>query len=202
MEDKTIKGEGKKSLTEQCVEFCNLIQKAGYKAGVYANLNWFKNYIDASKLNCSIWVAQYNNKCTYTGKYDIWQYSSSEKISGISGNVDVNYLYNESIMKETGQKNSKKSNEEIASEVIAGKWGNGNERKSKLEKAGYNPTTIQNIVNQKLSEEVNTNKKSNEIIANEVIKGLWGNGQERKNRLSKAGYNYEAIQKIVNQKLK
>lgn len=46
-----------------------------------------------------------------------------------------------------------------------------------------------------------SNKKSNEEIANEVIKGLWGNGADRKNKLQAAGYDYNAIQKIVNAKL-
>lgn len=45
-------------------------------------------------------------------------------------------------------------------------------------------------------------KKSNEEIANEVIRGEWGNGQERKDRLTKAGYDYNAVQAIVNKKLK
>jgi uncharacterized protein YgiM (DUF1202 family) len=45
-------------------------------------------------------------------------------------------------------------------------------------------------------------KKSNEEIANEVIRGEWGNGQERKDRLTKAGYNYSEIQTIVNKKMK
>lgn len=42
-------------------------------------------------------------------------------------------------------------------------------------------------------------KKSNEEIAREVINGKWGNGNDRKNRLTKAGYDYAAIQSIVNQ---
>lgn len=42
------------------------------------------------------------------------------------------------------------------------------------------------------------NRKSNEVIAQEVIKGLWGNGQERKDKLKAAGYDYNAIQAIVN----
>ena len=41
-------------------------------------------------------------------------------------------------------------------------------------------------------------KKSNEELAREVLKGLWGNGQERKNRLTAAGYDYNAVQSIVN----
>ena len=47
-----------------------------------------------------------------------------------------------------------------------------------------------------------TTKKSNEEIAREVIKGLWGNGITRKLKLAKAGYNYAEIQKRVNELLK
>lgn len=46
-----------------------------------------------------------------------------------------------------------------------------------------------------------TPKKSNEVIAQEVIQGKWGNGEDRKNRLVAAGYNYETIRNIVNQKV-
>ena len=97
-----------------------------------------------------------------------------------------------------------KSNEELADEVIAGKWGNGDDRKNRLTAAGYNYSAIQSIVNQKLSGGSSAPKastKSNETIAQEVINGAWGNGQERKDRLTAAGYDYNAIQSIVNQKL-
>ena len=98
---------------------------------------------------------------------------------------------------------NKKSIDAIADEVIAGKWGNGNNRKTRLENAGYNYSEVQAAVNNKLSGKSTTSsKKSNETIANEVIKGLWGNGTDRKNKLTAAGYDYNAIQKIVNQKLK
>lgn len=100
------------------------------------------------------------------------------------------------------QPENKKSNEEIADEVIKGKWGNGQERKDKLTNAGYDAFTIQKIVNEKLSGNTSLAKKSNEEIANEVIAGKWGNGQERKDRLTSAGYDATAIQKIVNEKLK
>ena len=100
----------------------------------------------------------------------------------------------------TSTVSNKKSVDVIADEVIAGKWGNGNDRKANLENAGYNYQEVQNKVNEKLGVST-SNKKSNETIANEVIKGLWGNGQERKDRLTQAGYDYNAIQKIVNQKL-
>lgn len=100
----------------------------------------------------------------------------------------------------TSTVSNKKSVDVIADEIIAGKWGNGNDRKTNLENAGYNYQEVQNKVNEKLGVST-SNKKSNETIANEVIKGLWRNGQERKDRLTKAGYDYNAIQKIVNQKL-
>ena len=41
----------------------------------------------------TLWIAEYNSKCNYAGSYDMWQYSSKGKISGISGNVDMNYCY-------------------------------------------------------------------------------------------------------------
>ena len=92
---------------------------------------------------------------------------------------------------------SKKLNEQIADEVIAGKWGNGSDRFNRLAQAGYDGNTIQNIVNQKLSGSVSTpkpSKKSNETIAQEVINGAWGNGEDRKNKLIAAGYDYNTIQ--------
>lgn len=97
---------------------------------------------------------------------------------------------------------TKKSIDTIADEVIAGKWGNGEDRKTRLQNAGYNYSEVQAAVNNKLSgKSTVSSKKSNEEIANEVIAGKWGNGQERKDKLATAGYDYKAIQKIVNQKM-
>ena len=101
----------------------------------------------------------------------------------------------------------KKSVEEIATEVIAGKWGNGTTRKQKLTEAGYDYTEVQSLVNKKLNGKSTTSskpvvttptKKSNEEIAKEVYLGKWGNGASRKKKLTEAGYDYSAIQKIVN----
>ena len=90
----------------------------------------------------------------------------------------------------------------IAKEVIAGKWGNGAERKKKLKAAGYDYDIVQKEVNKLLGKSTTPAKKTNEQIAKEVIKGLWGNGQARKTKLKKAGYNPTTIQKIVNEMLK
>ena len=97
-----------------------------------------------------MWVAQYYTECQYEGEYNIWQYSSSGKVSGVSGNCDMNYLYDEDIIEDTESTNDndKKSVDELAQEVLEGKWGNGKNRKKKLENAGYNYDEVQNRVNE------------------------------------------------------
>lgn len=87
-------GINKATRTEVIKAFCETVQNAGYTAGVYANKNWLTNKIDTSQLSkYKIWLAQYAASPTYTGRYDLWQYSSTGKVSGISGNVDLNWSY-------------------------------------------------------------------------------------------------------------
>lgn len=94
MEDKTIISEGKEYLSKMCNRFCEIINNSTFTPGIYANLNWLKNYLDVSQFSdAKIWVAQYNNECTYDKTYMLWQYTDSGKIDGISGNVDLDYLY-------------------------------------------------------------------------------------------------------------
>jgi len=93
--------------------------------------------------------------------------------------------------------------EEIAKEVIRGKWGNGQERKDKLAAAGYDYAEVQAKVNELLGGKAPvTGGKSIEEVAKEVIRGNWGNGQERKDKLTAAGYNYAEVQAKVNELLK
>lgn len=75
--------------------FCNTIKSAGYTPGVYANKTWLSSYINTSALSgCKIWLAQYNAAGpTYSGRYDLWQYTSKGHVDGISGNVDMNQSY-------------------------------------------------------------------------------------------------------------
>ena len=99
----------------------------------------------------------------------------------------------------------KKSVDEIAKEVIAGKWGTGVDRKNRITKAGYDYAAVQKKVNELLNAKKTTNatpKKSVNEIAKEVIAGKWGSGTDRKNRITKAGYDYSAVQKRVNELLK
>lgn len=95
IEDKSQQNLGKKTLTNMCEAFCTKIEKAGYWAGIYANKYFFTTYLDYEKLQqkYTIWVAQWSSTNTYSGKYDMWQYTSTGKVPGISGNVDMNKLY-------------------------------------------------------------------------------------------------------------
>lgn len=92
------------------------------------------------------------------------------------------------------------SNQEVAMEVIRGRWGNGEDRKKRLLDAGYNYDIIQILVNDIMTGKASTGKSLADI-ADEVIAGEWGNGDERKQKLTKAGYDYNAVQNVVNVKL-
>lgn len=101
--------------------------------------------------------------------------------------------------KELDKTKSVKTINQVAKEVIDGKWGNGDERKRRLRAAGYDPEKVQLAVNAIAAA---SKKKSNMTIAKEVINGKWGTGEERKRKLTQAGYNYNDIQKLVNQLVK
>jgi len=92
----------------------------------------------------------------------------------------------------------RKSNDQLANEVLAGQWGNGDDRRNRLRAAGYDYNAVQSIVNQRVG---GSSRPSNDQIATEVIQGKWGNGADRRNRLAAAGYNYNAIQAIVNRRV-
>lgn len=100
---------------------------------------------------------------------------------------------------------AKKNINTIAQEVINGAWGNGDDRKRRLQAAGYDYNAVQNAVNAKLSGGSYTptaaNGPSLDDIARAVIRGDYGDGDERRRRLEAAGFNYNAVQARVNQML-
>lgn len=95
----------------------------------------------------------------------------------------------------------KKSVDELAKEVLAGKWGSGDARKKNLESAGYDYQAVQNKVNELLKPATPVATKSIDTLAKEVLDGKWGSGDARKKNLEAAGYNYDAVQKKVNELL-
>ncbi|MCD7918663.1 MAG: peptidoglycan-binding protein [Clostridiales bacterium] len=93
--EKSIVALSNSTRTTICKAFCDAIQAGGYTPGIYASTDWINNKLNYTELtDYSIWAAQYASSCTCKADYDIWQYSSKGSVSGISGNVDMDYLYN------------------------------------------------------------------------------------------------------------
>ena len=137
MEDNSLESLGKTKLTNICIAFNTEIEKTGLWAGVYANLNWYNNFLDKNliKKKYTTWIAHYTSGIDkYKGEYDMWQSSSSGRIDGISSNVDTDYLYRD-LISQIGDISPTNPNDEIlklANEVISGKYGNGEARKKAL----------------------------------------------------------------------
>lgn len=188
--------------------FCDRAESRGYFAGIYASTSWFRTMLNDSELyKYAHWVAHYASKCGYTGAYGMWQYSSTKYIDGIVGTpVDHNECYVDypAIIKNAGLNGFSKAAEEtpvlksideVAREILKGKWGNGEDRKTALAKAGYDYAAVQAKVNELL------NIKSIDEIVQEVLAGKWGNGATRKKKLTAAGYDYSEVQAAVNKRV-
>lgn len=91
MEEEGLTYLGKSTLTKIATKFCKIVEKAGYKAGVYANANWFRNYLDYKKLKSkySIWLAQYASSKDFD--CDIWQYTDALMINGKKFDGNISY---------------------------------------------------------------------------------------------------------------
>ncbi len=163
--------EDKEGATNATSAFCLYMEQKGYFVGIYASeVSGFRDRLNDSKLGSfTHWVACYGDEEPAI-KYGGWQYSSSGKVNGIDGNVDMDKF------------------EDYSDVIIKGGF---NGYANKIKKEAVLPT-------KKVTE---IKHKSNDDIANEVLKGLWGNGDDRKAKLEKAGYNYDAVQNIVNKKV-
>ena len=84
-------GLDKATRTLVCKAFCETIESAGYRSGVYASKNWINQMLDYSQLTKYLtWLAEYKEAPTYTGDYQFWQYTSNGWVDGITGRVDLN----------------------------------------------------------------------------------------------------------------
>lgn len=141
----------------------------------------------------------------------IYQYSSHGRLNGWSGNLDLDKAYISAAEWDArasieGADIKIKTLEELAQEVLEGKWGNGVDRKNRLTAAGYDYAAVQHIVNGLASKPATApaqpKKKTVTEIAKEVIQGKWGNGAARKKALTAAGYDYATVQKKVDELMK
>lgn len=117
MEDKSTAHLGKATLTSFAKRFCEAVKAKGFAVGVYGNQNWFQNYLDVKALHdmgYSIWCAKYSTEePKIAAEFDIWQYSSSGSVDGISGRVDMNKMYNDIRNAKTETKVENKVTEEV-----------------------------------------------------------------------------------------
>lgn len=166
--------------------FCSRVRAAGFVPGIYASQAWWlENLPDVD--GYVKWVARWSESEPIVHGWQLWQYSERGNVPGIKGNVDLNYS-----RYEIGSHGIAPSVDDLAREVIAGKYGNGEERERKL---GARASVVQLIVNRKL-----TGKWTGiDVVAREVIAGKWGNGTARRGNLGSA---YDVVQKRVNELLK
>lgn len=174
VEDTHHQVDNKRGVTDAIIGFCEYLENLGYYVGIYASdISGFQNKMYLNELNAyDKWVARYGSEPKYVKQYGMWQSTSSGRINGYNGNLDCDDAYKDysSIIKNIGLNGFSKSStnntqninpldnysdEELATKVIKGEFGNGNEREQKL---GNRYQNVQNIVNNRLS------NKSNEII--------------------------------------
>lgn len=171
IEDLSLRGLGKDLLNSIVRAFGEVIENAGYYFGVYTNMDWYRNVISGTELNKKYdwWIASWSKEAPTGVNYGLWQFGGetnfikSNKVAGVV--TDQNYAVKDypTIIRNAGLNGfgkteskptpvvTKKSNEEIANEVIAGKWGVQPDRQKRLEAAGYNYEEIRKIVNNKLA---------------------------------------------------
>ena len=182
---------------ERANKFGDIIEAAGYWCGVYANKNWWDNYL-AGLTRFTRWVARYNSELGMDN-VDIWQYTSGGTVAGISGNVDMNHCYRD-FPAEIGGGNGSTGNGnapvqkpsapsgstlDLVVGVMQGKYGDGDARKTAL---GSRYQEVQNMIN-------HISTASASTLASEVKAGKYGNGDTRKIAL---GSRYQEVQNIVN----
>lgn len=85
--------------------FAGILEAAGYQVGIYANESWYKRTIGSALDKHTKWVAKYSSKAPDVPDVDIWQYTSSGRVPGLTGNggrVDVNHCYRDFVAEITG----------------------------------------------------------------------------------------------------
>ncbi len=127
IEDKTLETLGKEKNTNNVITFCETLENAGYFAGVYANSNWFRNFLERERLKrFTQWEANYSKE-PKSGA-DIWQYTDKARFDGFSGNLDANICYRDDfteIIKRLGLNGFDKTSEQNDNDLPGDVNGDG-----------------------------------------------------------------------------
>jgi GH25 family lysozyme M1 (1,4-beta-N-acetylmuramidase) len=94
LEDVSQKGLGRELLTDMVIAFCTTIQKAGFFANLYSNLDWCRNRLDMNKLQqLDLWLANWSSRKPTSYPFGMWQFTDAGIVPGINGKVDMNIAY-------------------------------------------------------------------------------------------------------------
>lgn len=81
--------------SDRAKAFCDILKANGYKVGIYADLDYWSNYLKGlSGYTCYHWVAKWSEPKP-TGQVDLWQYNAYGKVAGIGSGVDLDHAYGE-----------------------------------------------------------------------------------------------------------
>lgn len=85
----------KTNMTANALAFLNTVSNAGYDACIYASENFLGEHLYANQISSSfkVWLANYSSKTNYKGDYEFWQHTAKGRVSGMRGNVDINFWY-------------------------------------------------------------------------------------------------------------
>ena len=180
----------RKKRTDILIAFCDAIKSAGYTAGVYASESWYKNDLDNTRLSHVYrWVAKYSQYKPAI-RWDAWQYSDQGRIDGVTGYVDLSqFAVCDAIPDKTP--------EEVALEVIDGKWGSSitdPTRKERLTAAGYDYDEVQAIVNQIIASQ----KIATHVICQQKIYYVVRQGDTLSKIAAKHGTSVSELTKLNN----
>ena len=95
IEEQSIFKTGKVNVSNMLKAFCDILESHKFYCGIYSSKSHLENYFTKEVLNkYDVWVAHYGVKqTTYKGKYQIWQYTGTGKLSGKPGDCDLNWSY-------------------------------------------------------------------------------------------------------------
>lgn len=169
-----------------CEIFCDIVEKAGYWAGVYANEYWWNNYLKGLD-RWTKWVAKWSSKQPIISGMGLWQYTDAGGVAGVKGKVDCNKalvdfpaLIGQPQNPAPNNPSTNANIDELVKGVFEGRYGDGEQRKQAL---GSSYDAVQARVNEVYK------------LAQRTINGDFGNGEARKKAL---GNNYEIVQFVVN----
>lgn len=110
VEEGTIGAYSKETVTQMVNAFCARIEQDGYKAGYYCNTNWYNNHLNPQKIAYPLWLADWrSNSVELTAgiKKAFHQYTSDGFVDGVSGRVDLDYCYYNTVSQETNTNTNK-----------------------------------------------------------------------------------------------